>query len=330
MIYPWQSPAWSRLYHRFEDDQLPHALLLTGYRGVGKLSFARHLTATALCEAPAAEGACGQCQSCHLVQAGTHPDLFVLQPEEAGKQIRVDSVRDLIEFINLSSRYGRAKVALIEPADAMNISSANSLLKTLEEPPAGTLLILVSSQPHRLPITIRSRCQILDFQAPDRGQSLSWLQEEIDVTEQRASELLAMAHGAPLYACELADNEVLKIRNAFFQDALEVLRGKLPVSQFSSRYEKQLSAQVLQWIQSWLEDLVRLALQNSATIRNPDLAQDLQRLSKVLDLQEIYYLQDRLYDYLRFHGRVNLNTQMVLEDIMFNWQSALRLGKGRN
>ena len=330
MIYPWQSLAWSRLYHRFEDDQLPHALLLTGYRGVGKLSFARHLSATALCEAPTTEGACGQCQSCHLVQAGTHPDLFVLQPEEAGKQIRVDSVRDLIEFINLSSRYGRAKVALVEPADAMNISSANSLLKTLEEPPAGTLLILVSSQPHRLPITIRSRCQILDFQAPDRAQSLSWLQEEIDVTEQRASELLAMAHGAPLYAYELADNEVLKIRNAFFQDALEVLRGKLPVSQFSSRYEKQLSAQVLQWVQSWLEDLVRLALQNSATIRNPDLAQDLQRLSKVLDLQEIYYLQDRLYDYLRFHGRVNLNNQMVLEDIMFNWQSALRLGKGRN
>jgi DNA polymerase-3 subunit delta' len=330
MIYPWQEQTWARLYQRFADKQLPHALLLTGHRGLGKLQFARHLAATALCEAPEPAGPCGHCQSCHLVKAGTHPDLFLLQPEEAGKQIRIDRVRELIEFINLSSRYGRAKLALIEPADAMNMASANSLLKTLEEPPSGTLLILVTAQPHRLPITIRSRCQVVDFQDPGLGQSIAWLQEEQVIPEKRAVELLAIAHGAPLYASELAEAETLQIRNACFQDALEVLRGKLPVSQFSARYEKELSSQLLQWILSWLEDLVRLGLDDQGKVRNPDLIQDLQRLSKVLDLQDIYKLQDRLYDYLRFHGRVNLNSQMVLEDIMFNWQSALRLGKGRN
>ena len=330
MIFPWQQQTWNRLYQRLESGQIPHALLITGYRGLGKLEFATHLATTALCEAPDAEGPCGQCQSCQLVKAGTHPDLFMLQPEEAGKQIRIDSVRELIEFINLSSRYGRAKVALIEPADAMNIASANSLLKTLEEPPAGTLLILVSSQPHRLPVTIRSRCQIVPFQEPEADQASAWLQESGQVSSDRASELLAIAHGAPLYASELAGDETLKTRHACFQDALEVLRGKMSVSQFSSRYEKELSAQMLQWMLSWLEDLVRLGLNTSGQMRNPDLIQDLQRLSKVLDLQDIYKLQDRLYDYLRFHGRVNLNAQMILEDIMFNWQSALRLGKGRN
>jgi DNA polymerase-3 subunit delta' len=330
MIYPWQETVWAKIYQRFTDGQLPHALLLSGYKGLGKFDFARHLAATALCESPSEAGPCGQCQSCQLVQAGTHPDLFMLQPEEAGKQIRIDSVRSLIEFIHLSSRYGRAKVALIEPADAMNASSANSLLKTLEEPPAGTLLILVTAQPNRLPVTIRSRCQVVDFQDPGVDQSLAWLQKEKNIPEDMAAELLAIAHGAPIYASELADDELLKTRNAFFQDALEVLRGKLAVPQFSARYEKELSSQLLQWVLSWLEDLVRLAMNDEGRVRNPDLKQDLHRLSKVLDLQDIYKLQDRLYDYLRFHGRVNLNAQMMLEDIMFNWQSALRLGKGRN
>jgi len=328
MIYPWQESLWKQLAQRLKEGVLPHALLLEGQKGLGKSTFAHHLAASALCQEPKDSGGCGQCKSCTLLQAGTHPDFFHLEPAEAGKQIRIDTVRELIEFMNLSSHYGTHKVAIIEPADAMNIASANSLLKTLEEPSAGSLLILVTSQPSRLPITIRSRCQRISFLPPAEDQVSAWLGAELQCGSEQQSELLAIAHGGPLYARELAQNDTMQSRQVLFQDILEVLRRKMTVAAFSARYQNDMSRQLLDWILSWLQDLSRLGVSgDEARLVNPDVAQDLRRLSMVLDLQAIFDLQEKLYDTMRFHGTVNLNAQMVLEDIMISWLSALRVSK---
>jgi DNA polymerase-3 subunit delta' len=328
MIYPWQASIWNQVQQRLRDGTLPHALLLAGQKGMGKSAFAHHLAATALCSTATENGACGVCKGCTLLRAGTHPDFFHLEPAEEGKQIRIDSVRELIDFMNLSCHYGKHKVAIIEPADAMNPSSANSLLKTLEEPPAGSLLILVTSHPSRLPITIRSRCQRLTFLPPPAAQVAEWLSSELHCSPEHQTDLLAIAHGGPLYARALEHNEMLQSRQSIFQDILEVLRGKMAVTAFSSRYQNDMSRQLLDWILSWLQDLARLCtLGDEARLVNPDMAQDLRRLAKALDLQTLFKLQEKLYDYLRFHGTVNLNAQMVLEDILIIWLSALRVSK---
>ncbi|MFO6082911.1 DNA polymerase III subunit delta', partial [Pseudomonas aeruginosa] len=154
-IYPWQQALWSQLGGR---AQHAHAYLLYGPAGIGKRALAEHWAAQLLCQRPAAAGACGECKACQLLAAGTHPDYFVLEPEEAEKPIRVDQVRDLVGFVVQTAQLGGRKVVLLEPAEAMNVNAANALLKSLEEPSGDTVLLLISHQPSRLLPTIKSRC----------------------------------------------------------------------------------------------------------------------------------------------------------------------------
>lgn len=143
-IYPWQQALWSQLGGR---AQHAHAYLLYGPAGIGKRALAEHWAAQLLCQRPAAAGACGECKACQLLAAGTHPDYFVLEPEEAEKPIRVDQVRDLVGFVVQTAQLGGRKVVLLEPAEAMNVNAANALLKSLEEPSGDTVLLLISHQP---------------------------------------------------------------------------------------------------------------------------------------------------------------------------------------
>ncbi len=153
----------------------PHALLLAGPRGMGKRTLALNLARGLLCESPRADGlACGTCASCGFVAAGQHPDLQLLELFEtddgetrAVTEIKVDRIRALIDWAQLTGHRGRAKVAVIAPAEAMNPNAANALLKTLEEPPPATFLILVAHQAGRVPATLRSRCRRFPAPQPD-------------------------------------------------------------------------------------------------------------------------------------------------------------------
>ena len=196
--YPWLADAWRRLQQARLAGTLPHALLLRGRAGFGKRRLAEALVASVLCDAPAGEGAsCGQCRGCALLAAGSHPDYRTVQPEEAGKSIVIDQVRELGDFFTLRPHYGTRKLALIAPADAMNRAAANSLLKLLEEPPAGGMLVLVADRPERLPATIRSRCQ---GYALDRLDAASLLSEQHGLPGPLSAESLARAGGSPLSA----------------------------------------------------------------------------------------------------------------------------------
>ena len=156
-LFPWQVAQWQLYEHAIANNRLAHALLLSGPAGMGKNRFANFLAASLLCNAPDEHlYPCNQCKSCTLYNAGNHPDINYIQPEDEGKQIRVELIRELIEFINLKSQYERYKIAIIDPAEAMNRSAANTLLKTLEEPPALSMLILVSHRPellHKKPLS---------------------------------------------------------------------------------------------------------------------------------------------------------------------------------
>src|ERR1700694_1834617 len=220
----WQPlPAWqtaiasSALAHR---QRWPHALLITGRRGLGKRLLALHFARALLCEAPLDSGeACGACPRCGYVAQGTHPDLQLIEPviyDEEGNRtptdaINVERVRELIEFSQLSPHLQRAKGALIAPAEAMNTAAANALLKTLEEPPAGTFLLLVSHQPARLPPTILSRCLRLPAPEPDRAAAAAWLAKN-GIVDADPELVLAQAGGAPLFALSLADADIQRER----------------------------------------------------------------------------------------------------------------------
>src|SRR5262249_21871242 len=155
--------------------RMPHALLIHESPGTGGEWLANWAAALVLCQRDKA-APCGECASCRRVAALTHPDVLWLRPQEDSRQIRIEQVRELTAELALTSHSGGYKVGILTPADALNRFAANALLKTLEEPPARTLLILVATAPSRLPPTVLSRCQRLRVRAPTRAEALAWLE----------------------------------------------------------------------------------------------------------------------------------------------------------
>jgi len=195
-----------------------HALLWCAAPGAGALAAALVLAQSRLCESPTGHGlACGRCGSCRLVQAQSHPDLFVLLPEmerretgwwlgsdkpegEEGKrkpsrQIRIDDVRGLLDWVTKTSSRGRGKMVVLHPAEALNHHAASALLKTVEEPPAGTRLVLTCSDAQHVMPTVRSRCQQFAMPVPEPAVACAWLAGQ-GVSEPEV--LLAACDGRPL------------------------------------------------------------------------------------------------------------------------------------
>jgi len=208
--------------------QRGHAWLLQGPSGLGQYSLALALVRAWLCENPGEEGACGQCPSCHAIDVHTHADLCVLMPEvtmlelgwpldekaqaevdekkrKPSKEIRIEAMRDAIEFAQRTSARGRGKAVLVFPAERMNNVTANALLKTLEEPPGDVRFVLASEAAHMLLPTIRSRCLGHTMHWPDEQASLTWLQTQ-GITDQDAPILLRAAGGRPEDALRFADS----------------------------------------------------------------------------------------------------------------------------
>ena len=203
-----------------------HAWLLQGPSGLGQYELALELARAWLCEQPSEQGACGTCHSCHAVDVRTHPDLCVLLPEtlslelgwpldektqdkldkkerKPSKEIRVDAAREMVTFTQHTRSGGRTKVVLIYPAERMNAVTANTILKTLEEPPGETRFVLASEAAHQLLPTIRSRCQVHTLVWPQPAQAQAWLQQQ-GLGEGDATALLRAAGGRPADAAVLA------------------------------------------------------------------------------------------------------------------------------
>ena len=223
-IYPWQMKEWKHILRLVKSDTLPHAILLTGPDGVGKHDFANNLSATILCENfIETELACGECKCCKLFEAKTYPDFIKLSINEEKESISIDEVRELINKLHLTRHYDTYKIALIEHADTMNNNAANALLKTLEEPPERTLIILVASVALDLPATIRSRCQTISLAAPNNDQAREWLSNISNDVDW--GPLLRVSQDAPLQALKYHETDLLDQRISVIKGFLELFEN---------------------------------------------------------------------------------------------------------
>jgi len=240
-LQPWLVPAWNVLADALRSGRLHHALLFAGPRGYGKRALAEAFAAAALCTQRAPDGsACGTCKSCHLVAAGSHPDLvrvsFELRDDGRPRsELTVDQLRALGQRLALASQFGGWQIALIDPADAMNASAANALLKTLEEPSASTIIALVADDPSRLPPTIRSRCQRVDLRAPTRDEALAWLKGQGIETAVAASTLDATL-GNPGQAAEWIGEGTLAVREECLADLAALSTGRAQAAAIAERW----------------------------------------------------------------------------------------------
>lgn len=319
VIYPWQQRQWQQMLGLMAGNRMPHAMLFSGIEGTGMADFAGILAGKLLCHSPSAEMPCGDCKSCVLLQSASHPDLYSIAPEETGKQIKVEDIRELIGFIQLSSQYSRYKIAIINPADAMNRNAANALLKTLEEPPPNVLFILVCSQPDRLPVTIRSRCQRVSFSPAPHELAIQWLQEMHQLAPERAGELLNLVPGKPLAALELSQNDQSQQQQKVLADLARLSDRDVDIIGTAQRWHDYGAREVLRWIMGFLSVITRIQLQSPAS---PTENRDLQRIANDLNLQQLVKAYALAMDqYRAASSAYNLNRVGLLEDFIIQWQS---------
>ncbi len=317
-LLPWQRDQWRRVIDRLRGGRLPHALLLTGPQGLGKGIFARMLSQAVLCETPGDGGtACGHCRQCGLFLAGTHPDARFISLVEDSTQVTIDQIRELIDFMALTSQQGGYKAVVIDPADQMNAAASNALLKCLEEPPAASLLILVASRPARLPATIRSRCQKLAFQLPPEAQARDWLAAQAADADVTLS--LKLAQGAPLAALGMTRGEGGGDRQALFSDLTAVVEGRRDPVGIAAKWLKLDVKLSLYWVYTWLVDMIRLkAVSTPPMFINTDFEADLARMAQKMDVKGLYQRLDQLMEAWR-QVETPVNKQLLLEDLLLAW-----------
>lgn len=311
--YPWLEPVWDALCSHRETGRIPQSLLIHGAAGLGKAEIAVRFAQTLLCTASQVD-ACGQCHSCRLFAAGSHPDYQYVAPEDPGKAIRVDAIRKLINDLTLKPQYSGYRVFIIDQADQMNLSSANALLKTLEEPAEKTLLLLITERPSRLPPTILSRCQKLMIRGPRTEEAKRWLQARHPGCD--AEVLLSASGGSPLRALALVDRDDVKRRQQVFEEFIGVLRHRQDPVIVAERWQAEPLAQCIDWVMSWVADLARLAAATpSVRLRNPDLGPILRESVAIVDPRSLSDYWDHLLRCRRaLEGQAN--RQLLVEEAL--------------
>ncbi|MDO9106629.1 MAG: DNA polymerase III subunit delta' [Methylovulum sp.] len=320
-LLPWQQHDWRHLQAYAEQGRIPQALLLSGKNGLGKRHLANQFAYSLLCEKPRADAmACGRCQRCLLLTAETHPDFIVMAPEESGKPITVDQVRQLCVRLTLKPQFDGYRVIIIESAEAMNTNAANAFLKCLEEPAERSVIILISEKPSALPATIVSRCQKIRLAVPGKETLDAWLeQQKPECTASDRSILSDLAQHAPLLALKFANDGTLSLRNTCFNAWVAIAEGRSHPVMVAETWQKLPETALIFWMTSWVIDMIKCAYHSqSPLLYNPDLYKTLQASAQRLELKGLYQLYDLLLISRQRLG-TTLNRQSLFEEILIQW-----------
>ena len=295
---PWHGQDWAQLFEQVENEQLPHALLLFGEQHSGLSQLVLALARLLLCAQPEGSLNCGHCHACALSASGAHGDFRWIEPGEKSRVIKVDQIRDAVQFSNQTAAFGLRKVIVLAPADNMNLNAYNALLKSLEEPTANTYWILVCHRMFGVPATIRSRCQIQRLAMPDEVSTLNWLNETTG-NREKSQELLSLSEGRPLLAQQLyldGSSKEFALRRSCLG---ALLAGRITVPEAESMWE---DVDIDTFLQSLAEELQRL----SSTL-------PLERL-KSRQGQAIFRLMEEVFRLQRtVNSGVNPSKQLLVE-----------------
>ena len=328
---PWHREALQQLLA--DRARIPHALLVHGPAGIGKMEFARALAAGVLCESPEGGLACNACASCHWFSQGNHPDYREIVPEAAEDDegeapeegakpdkakslvIKIDQVRAVADFVALSTHRAGFRVLVLRPAEALHPAAANALLKTLEEPPPHTLLVLVSDRPARLLATIRSRCRRLALGVPPAAEALAWLEAQ---GVEQPGVALATAGGAPLWARDLAQPEEADLRRRLLAELAKP--GGADALAIAPAVDRPRGERAIHWMQTWTQDLIRVKLAGQVR-HHPEHAAALEARARVASLEGLFALDRELAEARRLAAHP-LNPRLVAEHLLMAYNRA--------
>ena len=330
---PWHQKEFDAL--AAARRELPHALLIHGPRGIGKLDFARALAQALLCETPtAAHAACGVCAACAWFETGAHPDYRQLEPEAASEDaeeegdkparsskkpstvIKIEQVRALADLVNVTSHRGGPKVIVVHPAEALNVNAANALLKSLEEPPPGTHFMLVSNRPHLLLPTIKSRCRQVALRPPDRESATAWL-----AGKGIRDAALALAHtgDAPLLALELDESGYWGARKAFLR---QIAGRDVDVLSAAEAARDLPVPHIVSWLQKWCCDIAYYRAIGSVRY-NPDERDAIARIAERVDPLAALRLYRRMTEHQRI-AQHPLNARLFIESLLLSYRDLVQ------
>lgn len=325
--YPWQLQEWQQLNLQIAAGKLPHALMFAGAKGIGKRHLAEALAQLLLCLSPIEGTPCGKCRGCMLNRVQNHPDFIVVEPEEAGKAIKVDQIRALIDDLGKTAQQGGFKVVVLEPAEAMNTNSANALLKSLEEPAANTLIILVCHAASAVLPTIRSRCQMRLLATPNSEQVIHWLKPLVVGSNIPVEKLFDAAGGAPLTALSFLEGDALERRDAWLLNLVRLSTGQISAIEVAAQWQKEDVIALVEWFLVWLHSVMRWQVGAEQLLIN-QLPQDFRdRLARVPSALLHRYVEKILVAKRQLLGSSNPNKQLLLEEMLMDWGALLRAAK---
>lgn len=314
--FPWQEGLWNRLDTLYRQSNLAHAYLLAGATGIGKMAFLRQFARRMLCLHEIQGRACGQCQNCKL-SASDHPDILIVEPAEGARDISIEQIRHVSDFVQHTGHSGVAKIVLIDQAHRMNNSSANALLKTLEEPSRNTWLFLVSDLPGYLSATIRSRCQRIAMAMPSLEMASQWLQEYL-AGDDDATALLAAVGCRPMHALELAASGLLSERNTFRDRLGKLLSGTGSPEPLVSQAMKIGPLTAIEYLLEYSSTLVKALASGANQEVIPDQFRPAGRRHQSLQALTRFY-DESLQARRQLLSGANPNPQLVLESMLWRW-----------
>ncbi|MCF7223489.1 DNA polymerase III subunit delta' [Marilutibacter chinensis] len=308
---PWQARACDRIVSALDAGRLGHGLLFCGPGLLGKHAVAEYLARRLLCTGRDEGGEpCGECRGCLLMAAGSHPDYRSISfiPNRDGTRLRteivIEQIRELSAQLALTPQYGGAQVAIIDPADAINTAAGNALLKTLEEPVPGRYLWLVTAFPARLPATIRSRCQRVEFRLPPYDEALAWLQSRGHGDED-ARDALEAARGHPGLANQWLEGNGLDLRREVAEDLQRLERGLASPLETAQRWTGDEDAELR------LRHAADLAVFEASRLTDP---------ARTRSLATWFDKANRTRDLLRTTVRADL----AVVELLLAWRAGLR------
>jgi DNA polymerase-3 subunit delta' len=316
---PWLKDSQQRLHTALESGHLPHSLLVLSVPGLGAEQLAQWITALVLCESPGTRP-CDACPSCRLLRSDSHPDAHVVRLEEDAQQIKIDQIRELIDSLTTKSYRGGYKVGVIEGAEALNTNGANAFLKTLEEPSADTVLIMIARPNHRLPATIASRCLRLGLNPPPTQDAIAWLKAN-SPAENTWQAALALAGGAPLLALQLDAEGLAAIDADMRQCITELAEGSVDVTLLAERWVRSNPGIRITWLENWITQRVHASLGAATSHQTAEPVRLPAALLKP-KIRALFELLDAARDVRRF-ASTGMNQQLALEALLVGGRSAL-------